>query len=146
MAYLFEGDWDLVPELSHDDDGTPPRSGHYLIRADGDALSFRIDWTDGTGKAHSVAFEGKADGKVRPAGPDGMDASFHVVGEAELISRAYQAGQEVSYAHRRASPDGTLLSILQFHNHPDGSRSLRSQVFRRRGAEGRGVVGSVGRT
>ena len=40
MTYLFEGDWDLVPELSHDDDGVPPRTGHYLIEAEGDALSF----------------------------------------------------------------------------------------------------------
>jgi len=131
MGYLFEGDWRLIPELCHYDEGVPPRSGRYLIGAEGAALTFRIEWQDAEGAAHAVDFDGIADGKMRPAGPDGMQASFHIRGNGELISRAYQAGQEVSYAHRRASADGAVLSVMQFHNHPDGTRSLRAQVYRR---------------
>lgn len=131
MHYAYEGTWELVPELSHYDEGKPPVSGRYVIAQDGDDIEFHIDWIEVDGTEHQVDFKGVADGAIRPAGDEGIKASFHRKGDAMLESRAYQAGQEVSYAFRRASADGTLLSVVQFHKHPDGTRSMRLQTYRR---------------
>ena len=133
MPFAYEGTWDLVPELSHYDEGHPPVSGRYVIAQEGDRLRFDLTWREQDGTDHAVAFEGLADGGIRPAGPDGIRASFHRKGATMLESRAYQAGQEVSYAFRRASAAGDLMSVVQVHKHPDGTRSMRMQVYRRVG-------------
>lgn len=131
MHYAYEGSWDLVPDLSHYDKGTPPVSGRYVITQTGDEIRFQIDLLDADGTTHQIDFKGVADGAIRPAGEEGIKASFHRKGKAMLESRAYQAGQEVSYAFRRASADGALLSVVQFFKHPDGTRSVRLQTYRR---------------
>lgn len=135
MTFAYEGTWDLVPELSHYDEGQLPATGRYVITRNGEDISFDIHWTDGKGEAHEVSFTGRPDGAVRPAGPDGMQASFHAKGTLELESRAYQAGQVVSYAFRRASRSGDLLSVVQVYNRPDGTRSSRFQIYRRAGVD-----------
>jgi hypothetical protein len=131
MQYAYEGKWELVPELSHHDEGQPPRSGCYVITQTGDEIHFQIDWVEADGTPHRIHFTGIADGTIRAAGEDGLMASFHRKGQTMLESRAYQAGQEVSYAFRRASADGTLLSVVQVYKHPDGTRSMRLQTYRR---------------
>jgi len=131
MAEAWEGVWDLVPELSHYDEGRPPTAGRYVIRAEDEALQFDITWTDAGGAAHAATFAGRADGARRPAGGQGMEAAFHRKGPLALESRAWHAGQEASYALRRASADGQLLSVLQFYNHPDGTRTMHLQIYRR---------------
>ena len=131
MSYPFEGNWTLIPELSHCDEGAPPASGHYSISVEGKELTLLIDWEDADGTPHHVEFTGIADGAIRDAGEVGMKASFHIQDDCQLISRAYNSGLEVSYAHRRASRDGAILNVLQFHNRPDGTRSMRLQTYRR---------------
>ncbi|SMY06719.1 hypothetical protein [Flavimaricola marinus] len=131
MQYAYEGSWELVPELSHYDEGKPPKSGRYVITQTGDEIHFQIEWVEADGTPHLIDFKGVADGAIRPAGEEGIKASFHRKGKTLLESRAYQAGQEVSYAFRRASDDGSLLSVIQFYKHPDGTRTMRLQTYRR---------------
>ena len=133
------GRWQLVPELSVYQAGSPPASGLYVISRSGDRFDFSISWqTELGGPEVSVSFGGPGDGSVQslnvpvdaPAGtPDALTITR--VDDAILDSEARAAGRVVAYARRQVSDDGQLLAIMQEVRLPDG-RGLRNfQVYRR---------------
>jgi hypothetical protein len=128
---LHLGTWQLVPELSHYDQGGPPDTGTYRIEADGNILRFHISWQAG-GKDHAVIFAAPLDGREIPSEFPGID-SFAVLleGPKSLVSTATASGRVVMRARRLVSDDGALMSIRQDNIGADGSTSGSFQVYRR---------------
>lgn len=138
MAYAYEGTWELVPELSHYDEGQPPLRARYVIAQQGAEVWMEVSWTSPGGVQNSLSFSGVPDGQRRPAGPKGGEASFHRVDAATLESRAYENGQQVATAWRRVSEDGALLSVVQRQTREGAPPLVRVQTYRRADEWGRG--------
>ena len=127
----YEGDWELVPELSFYDEGEPSKATRYKIHVENGSVQFSIDWTvDGT--EHSVVFAGSLDGTRHEINaPPGAEASYEHVDAYTLISSVFVNGDKVASARRRASKDGTLLAVQQASKNNDGSWSKITQIYRR---------------
>ncbi len=129
----YVGKWILVPELCIYEVGEPPASGLYTIAAIGDRVRITIRWTTQAGDAHTIEFEGLADGAMQPRPDDGGPShlSFTHVDAGVLDSRAFEGDLEVAYARRCASVDGANLSTVQVGHRADGSTYRNFQVYRR---------------
>lgn len=128
-AYL--GTWQLIPELSHYDQGGPPDQGIYRIEDRDGVLHFTIDWTVG-GQHHSVSYIGHADGRPVPNPHPGVDASsVRHEDDLTLSGRAEAGGIEIARAMRRVSRDGQLMSVLQENADGKGGFARILQVYRR---------------
>lgn len=125
------GTWQLIPELCIYQSGTVPASGIYAIRREGNTVQFEIDWVDAEGIAHDAAFGGRADGSRQPVAA-GSPAEFaiEIRGEA-LDSSVYLGGEQVAWARRQVSGDGSLLSTVQRGMDAEGRTYLNFQVYRR---------------
>lgn len=128
----FTGTWQLVPELCHYQDGTPPLAATYAIALKDGIASFTLGWTDSHGKSHQISYGGPADASVIPfRGGHVNEMSFNRVDDHILESSSYSDGREVAYSRRLASADGTLLSVMLVNRH-DGDIATRNfQVYRR---------------
>jgi hypothetical protein len=128
-AYL--GTWQLIPELSHYDQGGPPERGLYRIEDREGVLHFTIDWTK-TGQDYSVAYIGHADGSPVLNPHPGVDqASVRHEDDFTLSGSAMSGGVEIARAMRRVAHDGTLMSVLQETADGKGGFSRILQVYRR---------------
>lgn len=135
--FLYEGEWELVPELSLYEQSNPPRSGTYRIRREGETVSFALNWTTIDGKRHEIAFSGAADGRreALPA-PPGTEVSYLHVDGSTLDSSVFAGGHRTVYARRKASADGLLLAVVQETRRPDGTTSRNFQVYRKMAPRG----------
>jgi len=137
MNDTFLGVWLLIPELSLYQFGEPPVSGRYEITANDDQITFAVSWTATEGGPElSTAFGGHPDGRpiALPvaAGATAPDTfTITRIDHQTLDSEALMNGQSVSYARRRVSNDGTLLSVVQEAHLPDGRVMRNFQVYRR---------------
>ena len=59
----FLGRWELVPDQSEYDLGSPPASGMYEIIREGDKLTFKMEWMDAEGIEQKMAYSEICDGK-----------------------------------------------------------------------------------
>lgn len=133
---LYIGSWQLVPELSLYEFGTPPASGRYEIEHTDGGVQVRVRWTMlPNGPEQSTAFGGRVDGvpqDIPTASESAPDAfSLTRVDERTLDSAALRAGAVVAYARRVASADGALLAVVQEGQQPSGSRFRNFQIYRR---------------
>jgi hypothetical protein len=137
MNDSFLGVWLLIPELSIYQVGEPPASGRYEISANGDRLEFAVRWTSqANGPEQTTAFGGPADGSAItlpvPAGVSAPDTfTITRIDAQTLDSAALMQGETVSYARRRVSDDGSLMSVVQETHLPDGRIVRNFQVYRR---------------
>ncbi|MBD2256369.1 hypothetical protein [Pseudanabaena sp. FACHB-2040] len=136
----YLGTWELVPELSLYETGTPPACGRYTIAESAPGvLTLHVRWqTEPDGPVHEVAFGGQADGTphVLPALPDapahGPDAhTLTRVDAHTLDSAALAHGVVIASARRVASKDGALLAVVQEQTDVTGRRTRNFQVYRR---------------
>lgn len=135
---FYVGHWELIPELSLYQAGTPPARGAYSIdRAEDGSLTLRVSWRASTdAEPQSVAFGGFPDGSPQPiaathgaAAPDSFSLTH--VDDFTLDSAAMAGSRVVAYARRVASADGTLLVAVQEMDSEAGSRVRNFQVYRR---------------
>ena len=131
---LFLGTWELIPELSIYQKGDRPASGVYEISKAGNFYHFKVRWKATPESAEqTIQFSGPSDGSkqsfspVAPGAPDGF--RMEKVDELTLDSWGYVGETEVSYARRIASQDGSLLSVVQEVELPDGSLFRNFQVY-----------------
>jgi hypothetical protein len=124
----FAGSWQLVPELSHYDQGGPPEFGRYLISTDAGMHKFRVIWRK-DGRDFDIAFAAASDGSVTPCDFPGVDGFRLRQEDDALVSEALLEGQIVARALRRVS--GDLMSVQQLNATPEGGWARIFQVYRR---------------
>lgn len=125
------GSWQLIPELCIYQSGNVPASGLYAIEREGNTVQFRIDWVDADGTAHDAAFGGRADGSRQPVA-EGSPAEFAIERNGDALdSSVYLAGEQIAWARRQVSADGSLLSTVQRGMDAEGGTYLNFQVYRR---------------
>lgn len=136
MADRFLGRWELIPELSIFQTGTPAVSGLCTIELHGRMCHVAIAWRElGAEGDQTVGFASPIDGEIqrtpayRPGFPDGF--SLIRVDEGTLDSHAYIGDEVVMYSRRAASADGQLLSTVHEQNLPGQPHSRNFQVYRR---------------
>ncbi len=129
---LFDGQWQLVPELCQYQDGSPPAFCLYEISIVGERANFSLTWTDKENKTHSLHYGGPTDGTVVPyKGGHITEMSFSSVDGDTLDSSSYSHGREVNYTRRKASTDGALLSVQMVTRHNGDASTRNFQIFRR---------------
>lgn len=136
------GTWELIPELSLYEAGTPPASGLYEISEGDGSIRFRARWTMAPGEAErETSFGGPADGTIvalpsaASAGPDALQITR--VASRTLDSAALRGGAVIACARRVASRDGVLLAVVPETRGAAGQRRRDFQVYRRAGSKDR---------
>jgi hypothetical protein len=129
----FLGAWELLPETCLYEQGDPPRSGSYDIRAEGAQLVFTARWVDAEGAEHEATFCGPPDGTHVPfAGGDLADAlEVRAVSARELNSYAYYRGVQRMVAQRQLDDTGQHMRIVQLVRLPGGTGVANSSIYRR---------------
>ena len=129
---LYLGRWRLIPELCIYQHGEVPLSGTYEIVEATDTITISIEWRNPDGSDQQVSFSGTPDGSRQMIDTPGTSAfALNRINGSILDSSAYLAEEEVAYARRLASRDGSLLSTLQAGTSPDGTSFQNFQVYRR---------------
>lgn len=88
----------------------------------------------GDPKEHSTEFGGRADAVPisLPAAPGMPDAFTRTrIDAGTLDSAALRGGEQVAYARRVVTEDGSLMAVVQEHVAPNGQRLRNFQVYRR---------------
>ncbi|HEX7120987.1 MAG TPA: hypothetical protein VF178_01365 [Gemmatimonadaceae bacterium] len=132
----YLGTWHLIPELSLYAAGTPPQSGTYSItEASGGTLTLRVVWRmPGDASEHATEFGGRADAVPIPIPHEpGMPDAFTLtrIDAGTLDSAALRDGEQVAYARRAVTEDGSLMAVVQEYLTPNGQRVRNFQVYRR---------------
>lgn len=140
--HVFEGRWELIPELSLYEVGKPPATGLYCITVHDDIASFEISWTmKENDQVHKAEFSGKMDGSCNPlvlppdapeSIPDGM--TITQIDEWTLDSEALRGGIRRAYARRSVSHDGMLLAVMQESLPAQGEKTRNFQIYKRVGS------------
>lgn len=121
----FLGKWELMPERSTYQQGTPPARGSYTIAQDGEKMTFTMEWTDSEGQDHNMAFAEVCDGEFHPMdSPVADEMSLTLVSDTELNSDARKDGVHILAANRKLiapneleiTQSGLLPSGEWFHN------------------------------
>lgn len=111
----FLGVWRLDPRSCRYPDGGAPQAATYTLAptADGDAITFSIDWEDSAGTAHELAFTADFAEPVDLGG--GVAVTLHLSGhdEALLITEARRDGALLSRGSRRLVESGAVLEVTQ---------------------------------
>ena len=129
----FLGRWELDPNQSVYQFGTPPASGVYVIDYDGVRLRFVIEWTTAEGQAMQTTVEAIPDGQDHPYDAPGVDAiNYELTPDGALDSTAKRGAAVVAYARRRLSEDGQLMFIRQQGQTPTGQAFTNASVYLRR--------------
>ena len=129
---LFAGRWELISELCQYQEGAPPLHCTYEISVANEKADFTLAWTDKDGKSHAMKYGGPTDGSVIPFKAGHVsEMSFSKADAHTLDSSSYSEGREVSYARRKASTDGALLSVQMVTRHNGDSSTRNFQIFRR---------------
>ena len=132
MGDRYLGTWELVPELSLYQSGEPPRSGRYALESEGDALAVHIDWVDAQGEPGEASYGGPTDGsEIELDAPGAPRLTLQRVDDATLDSAVFVDGEQIAWARRRASTDGSLLSVVQSGTDAEGTAFRNFQVYRR---------------
>jgi hypothetical protein len=136
----FLGTWELVPELSLYEAGTPPASGRYTIAEPAPGvLTLHVRWqAEPDGPVRETSFGGPADGMPQAlpapaaAPADSPDAlTLTRVDAHTLDSAALARGVVIASARRVASRDGSLLAVVQEQADATGRRTRNFQLYRR---------------
>ena len=136
MADLFLGRWELVPELSIFQRGTPPESGLTVIQLQGTMCHVAISWrAPGDEGDQHLGFACPITGEIQrsDAAPAGVPNGFSLtrVNERTLDSHAYIDSELVMYSRRVTTTDGTLLATTHHQNLPNTPQSTNYQLYRR---------------
>jgi hypothetical protein len=132
---VFPGIWQLKPELSAYEFGTPPAEGLYTIRAAGDVYLFEIVWKTAEGQSFKAAFSGIPDGKQYPYEDQQVaDAlSMTRVDELTLDSETFKGGKRIAHALRELIEDGRVMRVTQSGRTPDGETYSNVSYYTRLG-------------
>lgn len=149
-ADLYLGEWELIPELCVYEFGSAPFTGAYRIVKQGRKIRITIEWSmNADAEPQSTGFEAPVDGSPQPvpagataAGPDTFTLTR--VDERTLDSAAFRGEEQLAYARRVASADGTLLAVVQEARDPHGERYRNFQVYRRAAQRAAGRRGRSG--
>jgi hypothetical protein len=128
----YIGNWRLIPELCLYESGEIPRSGTYLIRGREGVIDVNIAWTDASGDDLQASYGGPADGSRQAIEAPGLTHHSLVhIDDGTLDSFAYDGDEVVMWARRRASTDGSLLSVVMMIRAALGEAARNFQVYRR---------------
>jgi hypothetical protein len=116
----FLGLWELDAGRSHYEWGEPPASGTYEIVADGDLLTFNMDWMDGAGEPHTLSYSERCDGQFHPYPVEAVaDELCLRLTATALTSEARKGGQTVLSATRELVGD-QQMKVSMSGQRPDG--------------------------
>lgn len=130
MTASFIGLWELLPELSIYQTGTPPVAGTYAISQSEGRITFDIEWQPAGGEVQTMSFGAPADGATEDLG-GGNSMTLDVVDKNTLDSTAFAQDQKIAYARRSVSADGQLLAVMQEAIKAPDKTTRNFQVYRR---------------
>ena len=136
---LYLGTWELIPELSLYQTGSPPAEAVYSIRLTTPReVDLQVRWRSAEGAGwQEVRFGGPVDGtRQQLAGAPGAarkTVSFTIthVDDRTLDSTSSIDDRQVAFARRVASADGRLLAVVRESQTAQGGTARNFQVYRR---------------
>lgn len=137
----FLGVWELDPEQSQYELGTPPQRGQYqLVRESNPApdtgqIAVVMDWTDAAGKDFHMIYYMTPDGTdhAYPDSPAVDAVMTRLVDARTLETVSKKEGQVVATGRRELSADGRSLKVTQAGKTPDGGTFANVALYRKRG-------------
>lgn len=122
-ARPFLGSWELVPDLSRYEVGSPPKSATYHLEAEGDGIRFTIDWVGADDKPQHLVFTLRFE--------DTGDFGMSLVDARTLDTVVRRDGQVTAHARRVLDEEGRTLTVTQSGHSPDGRAFTNLSVYRR---------------